>query len=87
MREAKIVMIGLDNAGKTTILKSISNEGIKSISPTKGFNVKEIVKNNLAMKIWDLGGFSLKRTKNNKRLVGKLFRKNRRNRLKLSRFM
>ena len=45
-KEVKLIMIGLDNAGKTTILKNIANEPIKSINPTKGLNVKEIQKDN-----------------------------------------
>ncbi len=39
-KELKILVLGLDNAGKTTILKSLSNENINDISPTHGFNVK-----------------------------------------------
>jgi ADP-ribosylation factor-like protein 2 len=31
---------GLDNAGKTTILKKLVGEDISSISPTLGFNIK-----------------------------------------------
>lgn len=31
---------GLDNAGKTTILKRLVGEDISSISPTLGFNIK-----------------------------------------------
>ena len=31
---------GLDNAGKTTILKKLNDEDIASISPTLGFNIK-----------------------------------------------
>ena len=31
---------GLDNAGKTTILKRFNNEDIHSVSPTLGFNIK-----------------------------------------------
>lgn len=31
---------GLDNAGKTTILKKLNGEDISSISPTLGFNIK-----------------------------------------------
>lgn len=46
----------MDNAGKTSILKCLANESIKTISPTKGFNVK-IVQNDLVkFTIWDLGG-------------------------------
>ena len=39
-KELKILVLGLDNAGKTTILKSLSNESISDIAPTHGFNVK-----------------------------------------------
>jgi len=33
---------GLDNAGKTTILKKFNGEDINTISPTLGFNVKTL---------------------------------------------
>lgn len=33
---------GLDNAGKTTILKRINGEDISTISPTLGFNIKTL---------------------------------------------
>lgn len=34
---------GLDNAGKTTILKKLSGEDVMSVSPTLGFNIKTFV--------------------------------------------
>jgi hypothetical protein len=34
---------GLDNAGKTTILKKLNGEDIMSVSPTLGFNIKTFV--------------------------------------------
>lgn len=33
---------GLDNAGKTTIVKSILGEDVNTISPTLGFNIRTI---------------------------------------------
>ena len=33
---------GLDNAGKTTILKKFNGEDINTISPTLGFNIKSL---------------------------------------------
>jgi ADP-ribosylation factor-like protein 2 len=33
---------GLDNAGKTTIVKKIMGEDINTVSPTLGFNIKTI---------------------------------------------
>ena len=41
--EARILVLGLDNAGKTTILRSLSNEDISTIMPTQGFNIKTLV--------------------------------------------
>lgn len=33
---------GLDNAGKTTIVKKIMNEDVHTVSPTLGFNIRTI---------------------------------------------
>jgi ADP-ribosylation factor-like protein 2 len=41
-REMRLLMLGLDNAGKTTILKRINGEPVDTISPTLGFNIKTI---------------------------------------------
>jgi len=41
-KEAKLLVLGLDNAGKTTILKSLSDEDITKITPTFGFNIKNL---------------------------------------------
>ena len=56
LKEMKALIVGLDNAGKTTILKALSNENLKTISPTKGFNVKTFSKENIKLTFWDLGG-------------------------------
>jgi len=55
-KEAKILVLGLDNAGKTTLLRQISNEQIDCIEPTKGFNVKTLMQDNFKLNMWDLGG-------------------------------
>jgi ADP-ribosylation factor-like protein 2 len=39
---------GLDNAGKTTIVKRINGEDTSSISPTLGFNIKTMQYNRYA---------------------------------------
>ncbi|RCH81375.1 ADP-ribosylation factor-like protein 2 [Rhizopus stolonifer] len=52
----RILMLGLDNAGKTTILKRINGEPIDTISPTLGFNIKTLEHENYKLNIWDVGG-------------------------------
>lgn len=47
-REIRILMLGLDNAGKTTILKKFNGEDITTISPTLGFNIKTLEFNGYA---------------------------------------
>merc|ERR1719189_2403635 len=54
--EARVLMLGLDNAGKTTILKKLSDEDISHITPTQGFNIKSLVSENCKLNVWDIGG-------------------------------
>ena len=42
-KEKQIIVLGLDNSGKTTILKAMSNEDLTTIKPTQGFNIKAMV--------------------------------------------
>ncbi|CAO3696894.1 unnamed protein product [Umbelopsis ramanniana] len=55
-KEMRILMLGLDNAGKTTILKRINGEPIDTISPTLGFNIKTLEHGPYKLNIWDVGG-------------------------------
>ncbi|KAG0226428.1 ADP-ribosylation factor-like protein 2 [Mortierella sp. GBAus27b] len=55
-KEIRLLMLGLDNAGKTTILKRINGEDIDTISPTLGFNIKTLEHKGFKMNIWDVGG-------------------------------
>ena len=48
-KEARILVLGLDNAGKTTILKAMSEEDINTIMPTQGFNIKALVSKTLLL--------------------------------------
>lgn len=34
-QEVRIVLLGLDNAGKTTLLKSLASEDVSTITPTQ----------------------------------------------------
>ncbi|EDV29914.1 uncharacterized protein TRIADDRAFT_63594 [Trichoplax adhaerens] len=47
---------GLDNAGKTTILKRLNGEDVNTISPTLGFNIKTLEHRSFKLNIWDIGG-------------------------------
>ena len=57
-REARILVLGLDNAGKTTILRALSEEDITHITPTQGFNIKSLIHEGFKLNVWDIGGQS-----------------------------
>ncbi|KAG6438542.1 hypothetical protein O3G_MSEX000053, partial [Manduca sexta] len=54
--EHKLVLVGLDNAGKTTILYQLLLGEAVHTRPTIGSNVEEVVWRNLRFVMWDLGG-------------------------------
>lgn len=47
---------GLDNAGKTTILKKFNGEDISIICPTLGFNIETLEYKGYKLNVWDVGG-------------------------------
>ncbi|KAL7711497.1 ADP-ribosylation factor [Entamoeba marina] len=55
-KETKIVMAGLDAAGKTTILYKLKIGECVNTIPTIGFNVETVDYNNIHFTIWDLCG-------------------------------
>ncbi|KAG8238055.1 hypothetical protein J437_LFUL018016 [Ladona fulva] len=55
-------MVGLDNAGKTTILYQFLMNEVVHTSPTIGSNVEEVVWKNTHFIMWDLGGQQSLRT-------------------------
>ncbi|RZS05724.1 hypothetical protein BHM03_00036270 [Ensete ventricosum] len=73
-KEYKIVVVGLDNAGKTTTLYKLHLGEVVNTSPTIGSNVEEVVYKNIRFEIsldelvpeigmvWDLGGQERLRT-------------------------
>lgn len=54
--EAHVLMVGLDSAGKTTILYRLKLEEIVIATPTIGFNVETIKYKNVLFTVWDVGG-------------------------------
>ena len=55
-KEARILILGLDNAGKTCILKKLSDEDATHIMPTQGFNIKSLMHDGFKLNVWDIGG-------------------------------
>ncbi|KAL6540826.1 Arf GTPase arl1 [Orobanche minor] len=53
-KEARILVLGLDNAGKTTILYRLQMGEVVSTIPTIGFNVETLQYNNIKFQVWDL---------------------------------
>merc|ERR1712039_1036122 len=54
--EMRIVMVGLDAAGKTTILFKLKLGEVVTTIPTIGFNVETVEYKNINFTVWDIGG-------------------------------
>ncbi|XP_060765027.1 E3 ubiquitin-protein ligase TRIM23 isoform X2 [Neoarius graeffei] len=54
--EIRVVTLGLDAAGKTTILFKLKQDEFMQPIPTIGFNVETVEYKNLKFTIWDVGG-------------------------------
>merc|ERR1719449_498061 len=55
-QEMRILMVGLDAAGKTTILYKLKLGEVLTTIPTIGFNVETVEYKNISFTIWDVGG-------------------------------
>ena len=61
-RDVRILLLGLDAAGKTTILYKLKmNETVNTI-PTIGFNMESLQYKNVEFQCWDIGGQDRLRT-------------------------
>ena len=49
-------MVGLDGAGKTTILYKLKLGKVVDTIPTIAFNMETIIRDNLHFSVWDIGG-------------------------------
>ena len=54
--DVRILMVGLDCAGKTTTLYRLKLGEIVTTIPTIGFNVETVEYKNLNFNVWDVGG-------------------------------
>ena len=52
----RILMIGLDNAGKTTVLYKLKLGEVVTTLPTIGFNVETVEYKSISFTVWDVGG-------------------------------
>merc|ERR1712231_9142 len=55
-KEMRILMVGLDAAGKATILYKLKLGEIVTTIPTIGFNVETVEYKNISFTVWDVGG-------------------------------
>ncbi|KAK9526020.1 hypothetical protein VZT92_016680 [Zoarces viviparus] len=55
-KQMRILMVGLDAAGKTTILYKLKLGEIVTTIPTIGFNVETVEYKNICFTVWDVGG-------------------------------
>ena len=57
-KEMRILFLGIDNAGKSSVIKSFLGESIDNLSPTLGFEIKTIECDGYRLSCWDVGGQS-----------------------------
>nr|XP_033796404.1 ADP-ribosylation factor-like protein 13B isoform X2 [Geotrypetes seraphini] len=56
VRKVTLVMVGLDNAGKTTTVRGIQGESPEDVAPTVGFSKADLKHGRFEVTIFDLGG-------------------------------
>eukprot|EP01094_Clydonella_sp_ATCC50884_P013359 TRINITY_DN23635_c0_g1_i1.p1 TRINITY_DN23635_c0_g1~~TRINITY_DN23635_c0_g1_i1.p1 ORF type:complete len:182 (+),score=19.25 TRINITY_DN23635_c0_g1_i1:136-681(+) len=55
-QDVRILILGLDGAGKTTILYKLQCGEVVTTIPTIGFNMETVTYKNVKLSVWDLGG-------------------------------
>jgi small GTP-binding protein len=55
-RDFRLLMLGLDSAGKTTMLYRLKLGEVQNTVPTIGFNVESVEYKNISFLVWDVGG-------------------------------
>lgn len=54
--KTKVLFLGLDNAGKTSIIQQLTNRSPHTTSPTRGFQVSQLEFEGCQLVAWDVGG-------------------------------
>ena len=57
-KEMRILFLGLDNAGKSSVIKAFMHQSIDDLSPTLGFEIKTVECQGYRLSCWDVGGQS-----------------------------
>jgi len=60
-KKLEVVLVGLENSGKTTLLNVLAAGRPVETCPTIGLNVKLVRKGGVQMKCWDIGTISASR--------------------------
>lgn len=55
-KKLEVVLVGLENSGKSTLLQVLGQGSPVETAPTIGLNVKMVKRGGVQMKCWDLGG-------------------------------
>lgn len=55
-REMRLLVLGLDGAGKTTVCQRLSGESIEEVQPTLGFRIQTLKFLDYTLHLWDVGG-------------------------------
>ena len=55
-KQFRILMLGLDASGKTTVLYNLKLGSVGQTIPTIGFNVEDVEYKNIKFTMWDIGG-------------------------------
>ncbi|RKP29634.1 ARF/SAR superfamily [Metschnikowia bicuspidata] len=57
-QEIRILVLGLDNAGKTTVINSWMGRDLVNVAPTMGFQIHTFPWRGYSVNVWDVGGQS-----------------------------
>lgn len=55
-RDVRVLVLGLDNAGKTTVTRRLNGQSISDVAPTLSFNIVTLEHEGMRLNLWDIGG-------------------------------